>query len=121
MTLSYAILTASAVSVTLSIVVIAIMLVPIRTVTERQCAGPDAAAFWARFTVLMLLLVPLVIVFLFALSPTAVGIEDTAARLMWRVLTATFVGHVAVLGGVALNFRQARPQYFAPPRPERDG
>jgi hypothetical protein len=116
MIMSQALMLASVISIAISLLVIAVMLSPVRTVTEIRCAGPEAAAFWARFTVLMLILVPFVLVLLFAVPPGLAGAADSPAALVWRTLTAAFLGHVVVLAIVALNFGRGGPGRPEPTR-----
>lgn len=106
MNLSHALALAVSLSLLSSLVVIIVMLAPIRAAAAERCRTADIGAFWARFTVLMLLIVPLLFVLLFA-SPPPAGASDGMTELIWRTLAAALSGHVLVLGIVAFNL--ARP------------
>jgi hypothetical protein len=109
MSMSLVLVTAISVCLSLSVLVVAVMIAPIRAATAARCAGPVLAQFWARFSVLMLVFIPLLTVLTSAV-PTSIGHDDSFASLLWRVLTAAMFGHVAVLVVVALNFgRAVRP------------
>src|SRR5262250_3060867 len=56
---------AIAISVCVSTILVAGLMTPLRALLRRLCPGPEGENFWARFTVLMLYLSPLLIALVF--------------------------------------------------------
>lgn len=103
---------AIAVSVCVSTVLVAGLMTPLRAVLRRVCPGPEGENFWARFTVLMLYLSPLLIALVFGVPYSEVLAQLDAGQLAQRVLSSSLFGAFAALGGIGLRMSTLR----MPPR-----
>jgi hypothetical protein len=103
---------AIAISLGISTLVVAGLMAPLRAVLRRVCPGPEGENFWARFTVLMLYLSPLMIALVFGVPYAKVLEQLDAGQLAQRVLSAALFGAFAALGGVGLRMATLR----TPPR-----
>jgi hypothetical protein len=103
---------AIAVSVCVSTLLVAGLMPPLRAVLRRVCPGPEGENFWARFTVLMLYLSPLLIALVFGVPYSEVLQKLDAGQLAQRVLSSTLFGAFAALGGIGLRMSTLR----MPPR-----
>jgi hypothetical protein len=103
---------AIAVSVCVSTILVAGLMTPLRAVLRRACPGPEGEHFWARFTVLMLYLSPLLIALVFGVPYGDLLIELDAGQLAQRVLSSALFGAFAALGAIGLRMATLR----MPPR-----
>jgi hypothetical protein len=103
---------AIAVSVCVSTVLVAGLMAPLRAVLRRVCPGPEGENFWARFTVLMLYLSPLLIALVFGVPYSQVLAQLDAGQLAQRVLSSSLFGAFAALTGIGLRMSTLR----TPPR-----
>jgi hypothetical protein len=103
---------AIAISVLVSTILVAGLITPLRSVLRRVCPGPEGENFWARFTVLMLYLSPLLIALVFGVPYSTALAELDAGELAQRVLSSALFGAVAALGGIGLRMGTLR----TPPR-----
>jgi hypothetical protein len=103
---------AIAVSVCVSTVLVAGLMTPLRAVLRRVCPGPEGENFWARFTVLMLYLSPLLIALVFGVPYSEVLTQLDAGQLAQRVLSSALFGAFAALSGIGLRMSTLR----TPPR-----
>jgi hypothetical protein len=92
---------AIAVSVSISSILVVGLIQPLRSLLQRVCPGPEGENFWARFTVLMLYLSPLLIALVFDIG-----------QVVQKVLPAALFGAFAALGGIGLRMATLR----TPPR-----
>jgi hypothetical protein len=103
---------AIAVSVCVSTVLVAGLMTPLRGVLRRVCPGPEGENFWARFTVLMLYLSPLLIALVFGVPYQTALSQLDAGGLAQRVLSSALFGAFAALSGIGLRMATLR----TPPR-----
>jgi len=99
---------AIAVSACISTILVAGLMTPLRAVLRRVCPGPEGENFWARFTVLMLFLSPLLIALVFGVPYNDVLAQLDAGQLAQRVLSAALFGAFAALGGIGLRMATLR-------------
>jgi hypothetical protein len=88
------------------------LMTPLRAVLRRACPGPEGENFWARFTVLMLYLSPLLIPLVFGVPYAEALAQLDAGALAQRVLSSALFGAFAALGGIGLRMATLR----TPPR-----
>lgn len=100
------------ISVCVSTVLVAGLMPPLRAVLRRVCPGPEGENFWARFTVLMLYLSPLLIALVFGVPYSEALAQLDAGQLAQRVLSSALFGAFAALGGIGLRMSTLR----MPPR-----
>ena len=100
------------VSVCVSTVLVAGLMSPLRAVLRRVCPGPEGENFWARFTVLMLYLSPLLIALVFGVPYSQELVQLDAGQLAQRVLSSALFGAFAALAGIGLRMSTLR----MPPR-----
>lgn len=99
---------AIAISACISTLIVAGLMKPLRAVLRRACPAPESENFWARFTVLMLYLSPLLIALVFGVPyANALAMLD-AGELAQRVLSAALFGAFAALGGIGLRLATLR-------------
>jgi hypothetical protein len=103
---------AIAVSVCVSTALVAGLMSPLRAVLRRVCPGPEGENFWARFTVLMLYLSPLLIALVFGVPYSQELVQLDAGQLAQRVLSSALFGAFAALAGIGLRMSTLR----MPPR-----
>lgn len=103
---------AIAVSVCVSTALVAGVMTPLRAMLKRVCPGPEGENFWARFTVLMLYLSPLLIALVFGVPYSQVLAQLDAGQLAQRVLSSALFGAFAALSGIGLRMSTLR----MPPR-----
>lgn len=103
---------AIAISACVSTILVAGLMTPLRGMLRRVCPGPEGENFWARFTVLMLYLSPLLIALVFGVPYTDVLARLDAGELAQRVLAAALFGAFAALGSIGLRMATLR----TPPR-----
>jgi hypothetical protein len=103
---------AIAVSVCVSTVLVVGLMTPLRAVLRRVCPGPEGENFWARFTVLMLYLSPLLIALVFGVPYSKDLVQLDAGQLAQRVLSSSLFGAFAALAGIGLRMSTLR----MPPR-----
>ena len=103
---------AIAISVCISTILVAGLMTPLRAVLRRVCPSPEGENFWARFTVLMLYLSPLLIALVFGVPYNDVLTHLDAGQLAQRVLSSALFGAFAALSGVGLRMATLR----TPPR-----
>jgi hypothetical protein len=103
---------AIAISACVSTILVTGLMTPLRGVLRRACPGPEGENFWARFTVLMLYLSPLLIALVFGVPYTTVLAQLDAGELAQRVLSSALFGAFAALGGIGLRMATLR----TPPR-----
>lgn len=103
---------AIAVSVCVSTVLVAGLMAPLRAVLRRVCPGPEGENFWARFTVLMLYLSPLLVALVFGVPYSNVLETLDGGQLAQRVLSSTLFGAFAALAVIGLRMASLR----TPPR-----
>jgi hypothetical protein len=96
------------VSVCVSTVLVAGLMTPLRAVLRRVCPGPEGENFWARFTVLMLYLSPLLIALVFGVPYSDVLVKLDAGQLAQRVLSSALFGAFAALSGIGLRMSTLR-------------
>jgi hypothetical protein len=111
--LTTAALIALAVSTGISAVLAIVILQPTRKVLERLCPTQESVSFWMRFTILMLILGPLIVTLVFAVPSSAVASDLVAADLLVKLFTAALVGAFLTLGAIGLRLGTLRP----PPTP----
>jgi len=99
---------AIAISVCISTILVAGLMAPLRAVLRRVCPGPEGENFWARFTVLMLYLSPLLIALVFGVPYSDVLPRLDAGQLAQRVLSSALFGAFAALCGVGLRMATLR-------------
>ena len=100
------------ISACVSTVLVAGLMPPLRAVLRRVCPGPEGENFWARFTVLMLYLSPLLIALVFGVPYSEALAQLDAGQLAQRVLSSALFGAFAALGGIGLRMSTLR----MPPR-----
>jgi hypothetical protein len=100
------------ISACVSTILVAGLMAPLRAVLRRVCPGPEGENFWARFTVLMLYLSPLLIALVFGVPYSDALAQLDAGALAQRVLSSALFGAVAALGGIGLRMATVR----MPPR-----
>lgn len=93
---------------------------PLRQMLTQLCDRPGSSDFWARYTLLMLLIAPLSIVVFF--SPDAPLDTAITVGVMRRVLLAILLGHFFAFALVGRNLfkainRVAQPALSPPPVP----
>jgi hypothetical protein len=114
--MSMSALQAMAIAIVVSVCVrtdlVACLMTPLRAVQRRECPGPEGENFWARFTVLMLYLSPLLIALVFGVPYSEVLTRLDAGELAQRVLTSALFGAFAALTGIGLRMSTLR----TPPR-----
>jgi hypothetical protein len=104
-----------ALSATLSLVI----LPPTRGVLQRVCPSPEVVTFWTRFSVLMLFLGPLLVVFIFGLPYSDVSAKLAPIDLIVRVVSSALVGGFLTVGGIGLRMGTLRPDSPLPSPPLR--
>lgn len=99
---------AIAVSVCVSTILVTGLMTPLRAVLRRACPGPEGENFWARFTVLMLYLSPVLIALVFGVPHGDVLVQLDAGQLAQRVLSSALFGGFAALAGIGLRMATLR-------------
>ncbi|HEY7640687.1 MAG TPA: hypothetical protein VH814_13265 [Steroidobacteraceae bacterium] len=99
---------AIAVSACVSTILVAGLMIPLRAMLRRVCPGPEGENFWARFTVLMLYISPLLIALVFGVPYGEVLTRLDAGQLAQRVLSSALFGAFAALGGIGLRMGTLR-------------
>jgi hypothetical protein len=74
----------------------------LREMLDRLCEKPGSTNFWARYTLLMLLLAPLMVVVFF--SP--INLQDTT-QVLRRIILAILFGHFATFALVGRSLFKA--------------
>lgn len=74
------------VSLALSVILSVVILPPIRSVLRRLCPTGDAVSFWTRFTILMLVLGPLIVTLIFGVPYSEFSSKLSTTDLVIRVL-----------------------------------
>lgn len=87
------------ISVVASLVTSAVMWqwlrISLRTMLGQLCDRPGSTDFWSRYTLLMLVIAPLVIAIFFSPEATR-GTVDAIRRILLAILLGNFVGFVLV-------------------------
>lgn len=99
---------AIAISACVSTILVTGLMAPLRALLRRVCPGPEGESFWARFTVLMLYLSPLLIALVFGVPYTNELALLDAGQLAQRVLSSALFGAFAALGGIGLRMATLR-------------
>jgi hypothetical protein len=99
---------AIAISACVSTILVMGLITPLRAVLRRVCPGPEGENFWARFTVLMLYLSPLLIALVFGVPFSRELAQLDAGELAQRVLSSALFGAFAALGGIGLRMATLR-------------
>jgi MFS family permease len=87
-------------SLTVSILALAVLRPALQTILTDLCQGTHRAEFWTRFTLLMLIIGPLLGTFLFSPAP---GFQEGFWIAGFReVLSHVLMGVFATLGGIGL-------------------
>jgi hypothetical protein len=108
------------ISLFLSAVLSLVILPPTRALLRRLCPSEDMVAFWTRFTVLMLILGPLLVTLIFGVPYSELSAKLTTTDLAVRVLTSALVGAFLTLGGIGLRIGTLRqPTVPLAPVPNR--
>jgi|HubBroStandDraft_6_1064221.scaffolds.fasta_scaffold47751_3 hypothetical protein len=94
-------------SLILSAVLVMTILPPTRALLGRLCPTEPAVAFWARFSVLMLFLGPLIVTLLFGL-PAAEAAQGNAATALVRIVCASLIGGFLTVGGIGVRIGTLR-------------
>jgi hypothetical protein len=113
---------ATMVSVGMSTVLCLVIYRPLRALLRHVCPGEEAVHFWARFSVTMLFLSPLLVSIVFGLSGTQQAAGPNQGPLLQQIVsTALFGSFLSMLGmGLwvsALIRRAPRPAAGSPARP----
>jgi hypothetical protein len=99
---------AVAISACVSTILVAGLITPLRAMLRRVCPGPEGENFWARFTVLMLYLSPLLIALVFGVPYSHQLAQLDVGGLAQRVLSSALFGAFAALGGIGLRMATLR-------------
>lgn len=107
------------VCVVMSAILSLVIYQPLRMLLVRVCVGDEAVRFWARFTIIMLFLSPLLVSVAFGV-PTAAKV--TTGALVQQILTTALFGSFLTMLGMglwvsALIRRLPSPPIPAPARP----
>jgi hypothetical protein len=100
------------VSVSISTLLVVGLIQPLRSLLRRVCPGPEGENFWARFTVLMMYLTPLLLALVFGLPNVGPLTTFDVGQVVQKVLPAALFGAVSALGGIGLRMATLR----TPPR-----
>jgi hypothetical protein len=107
------------ISTTISIVLVVAIARPLRNLVARLCPGPEAPAFWLRFTLVMLFLSPLFVAVAFGLpAPARLDLLQTG-ELVQLIVTASLVGAFIAMFGLGLwvsSLSRRAPALFNAPR-----
>jgi hypothetical protein len=104
------------ISLVLSAILAAVILQPIRSTLSRLCTTGEAVTFWTRFTILMLVLGPLIVTLVFGVPTGAFAEKLSDADLLIRVVTASLVGSFLTLAGIGIRMGTLR--YGQSPAPQ---
>jgi hypothetical protein len=96
------------VSLVLSAILGAVILQPIRSTLSSLCATAEAVTFWTRFTILMLVLGPLIVTLVFGVPTGELAERLSDVDLVIRVLTASLVGSFLTLAGIGIRMGTLR-------------
>lgn len=96
------------VSVLVSTTLVAGLMRPLRALLRRTCPAVEGENFWARFTVLMLYISPLLIALVFGLPYPDALAQLNAGQVVQKVLSASLFGAFVALGGIGLRMSTLR-------------
>jgi hypothetical protein len=78
------------------------MKAPLMRMLEKSCPGDDAINFWARFTLVMLVLSPVLFALGFGLPPSEKILAFDLASILVKVITSAFVGGFFAMVGIGI-------------------
>lgn len=99
MTTLQALAIAAGVSVALSVALCVVIYRPLQALLDRVCPGAEAVRFWARFSLTMLFLAPLLVSTVFGLPPAELmQRQDPGSLLKGIIATGLFGSFLTMLG-----------------------
>jgi hypothetical protein len=104
------------VSLVLSAILAAVILQPIRSTLSRLCDTAEAVTFWTRFTILMLVLGPLIVTLVFGVPTGELAERMSDVDLVIRVVTASLVGSFLTLAGIGIRMGTLRSRPSTAPQ-----
>jgi hypothetical protein len=75
---------------------------PLQALLAKVCAGDEAVQFWARFTLIMLFLAPLLVSIGLGVPSDSVASQQSLGALVQQILSTTLFGSVATMLGMGL-------------------
>jgi hypothetical protein len=75
---------------------------PLQALLTRVCSGDEAVLFWARFTLTMLFLAPLLVSIGLGIPSDSVVSQQSLGALVQQILSTTLFGSVATMLGMGL-------------------
>jgi hypothetical protein len=98
-----AVAVAALTSLFVSSVLTATLVGPLRPLLGRLCPGPESERFWARFTIVILYLTPLLVALVFGVPASSELASASAGALIRQVASASLSG--ALLALIAIGLR----------------
>lgn len=98
-----------------SLVVGLLILPPTRGVLANICSNSHGISFWTRFTIIMIVLGPLLVTLVFGLPSTETLSKTTSADTILRLVKAALIGGFLTIVGIGLRIASLRPPL---PQPE---
>lgn len=86
------------------------LLGPTQGILQSICPTGQGVTFWTRFTVLMIVLGPLLVTLIFGVPSSAVAARLDGLDLIIRALTSALVGGFVTVAGIGLRIATLRPQ-----------
>ena len=93
---------ATVVSLVISTALSLVIYRPLQALLTKVCTGEEAVQFWARFTLTMLFLAPLLVSIGLGVPSDTVASQQSLGSLVQQVLTTTLFGSFATMLGMGL-------------------
>jgi len=93
---------ATAVSLIVSTALSLVIYRPLQALLTKICTGEEAVQFWARFSLIMLFLAPLLVSISLGVPSDGVVMQQSLGALVQQILTTTLFGSVATMLGMAM-------------------
>jgi hypothetical protein len=93
---------ATIISLVLSTVLSAVIFRPLRALLFKICSGEEAVEFWARFTLTMLFLSPLIVSVVFGLPSSTQPVQPGTGALLQQIVATALLGSFLSMLGMGL-------------------
>lgn len=91
------------VSLTISSMLAAALVQPLRGLLHQICPAIEGENFWTRFTVVMLFVAPMLIALVFGLPDTFTVDGFSTGQLVKKIIASTLFGAFATLAGIGMK------------------